>query len=66
MEKHFRVKYFGHGFRNWGATNLIEAEGNETAEAELQMRTTDQIIGHRKVSLVKIDCEGCELQALLG
>lgn len=65
VEKQFRVKYFNHGARNWGATALVEAEGNETAVAELPMWTTDQIIGHRKIALMKIDCEGCELDALL-
>jgi FkbM family methyltransferase len=54
---------FGHGARNWGATNIVEVMGNETAE-ELQLTTTDHVIGHRRVALMKVDCEGCEFDAL--
>lgn len=57
---------FGHGARNWGATEFHEVGANETFETELHLRTLDQIIGTRRVSLMKVDCEGCEWAAILG
>ena len=59
---------FGHGARNWGATEFHEVtDKNETAEAEsLKLKTVDQILGHHKVSLMKVDCEGCEWAAIKG
>ncbi len=33
---------FGHGSRNWGATEFHEVGQNETYETELQLRTLDQ------------------------
>lgn len=57
---------FGHGPRNWGATEFHEVDTNSTFEAELQVKTVDQVVGHKKVSLLKIDCEGCEWEALKG
>ena len=33
---------FGHGARNWGATEFHEVSGNETFETELRLKTLDQ------------------------
>jgi FkbM family methyltransferase len=57
---------FAHGSRNWGSTIFEEASQNDTFETKLQLRTTTQIIGNRRTSLMKIDCEGCEWAALKG
>lgn len=58
---------FGHGARNWGASEFHEVNTTiETAESELELRTLDEIIGHRNVALMKVDCEGCEFEALQG
>ena len=59
---------FGHGGRNWGATEFHEVtDTKEKAELdELQLKTVDQIIQNRKVSMMKVDCEGCEWAALKG
>lgn len=57
---------FGHGGRNWGASSFHEVAANETAETELELRTLDRTMSNRKVSLLKIDCEGCEYEALKG
>lgn len=61
-------KYNHHnaGARNWGATNIQEAEGNSTYTIELKMRTLDQVIAQKKVVLMKVDCEGCEWAAIKG
>ena len=54
------------GARNWGATEFHEVEGNSTFETELRLKTVDQIIGAKKISLMKVDCEGCEWAAIKG
>lgn len=54
------------GARNWGATEFHEVEGNSTFETELRLKTVDQIIGTKKISLMKVDCEGCEWAAIKG
>jgi FkbM family methyltransferase len=66
IDKHIRAN-FGHGARNWGATEFHEVEDvNATAEMELRLKTVDQVVGNRRVSLIKIDCEGCEWAAIKG
>lgn len=59
---------FGHGSRNWGASEFHEVtDTNESAETEqLTLKTLDQMIGHRRVALMKVDCEGCEWATLKG
>lgn len=58
---------FGHGSRNWGASEFHEVtDTKESAEAELTLKTLDQMVGHRRIALMKIDCEGCEWAALKG
>ena len=55
---------FGHGARNWGASEFHEVGRNDSFETELKLRTLDHVIGHRRVALLKVDCEGCEWETL--
>ena len=57
---------FGHGARNWGATEFHEVGQNETFELELHLKPLDQLLGTRRVSLMKVDCEGCEAAAIFS
>ena len=41
-----------------------KAELSQTELNELELKTLDQVIGNRKVSLLKVDCEGCEWAAI--
>jgi FkbM family methyltransferase len=57
---------FGHGARNWGASEFHEVGQNESFETELELRSLDRVLGLKKVAMMKIDCEGCEYEALKG
>ena len=61
-----RYYHYNVGARNWGATNFVQADANSTFEVELKLKTVDQVIGPKKVSLMKVDCEGCEWAAIKG
>ena len=39
---------------------------NETFETELELKTLDRTLHNKKVLLMKVDCEGCEYEALKG
>jgi FkbM family methyltransferase len=39
---------------------------NSTFDVELKLKTVDQVIGPKKVSLMKVDCEGCEWAVIKG
>lgn len=51
---------------NWGNTTVEEVSDAETNFQTLSQYNLDTLIGRRKVALVKIDCEGCEYEALAG
>lgn len=55
---------FGHGARNWGASEFHEVGHNDSFEAELKLRTLEHVVGHRRVALLKVDCEGCEWETI--
>ena len=56
------------GARNYGATAIepIEEGDSTTVGNNLTLLTTDRVVGNKNVALMKIDCEGCEYEALLG
>jgi FkbM family methyltransferase len=65
-ERHIKAN-FGHGARNWGASEFHEVTtSNASYEVELELRSLDRVLGTKRVSLLKIDCEGCEYEALKG
>jgi FkbM family methyltransferase len=51
---------------NWGNTTVEEAAETDSSSQTLSQYSLDTLIGRKRVALVKIDCEGCEYEALLG
>ena len=57
---------------NWGNTTVEEVEPSAAAatrEGEtvtLAQHSLDSLLRRRKVALLKLDCEGCEYEALMG
>jgi FkbM family methyltransferase len=52
--------------KNFGRSELTEAAGNETFDMEVDLYSVDTLAKGKTVSILKIDCEGCEFEALLG
>jgi FkbM family methyltransferase len=65
VNRHIKAN-FGHGARNWGASEFHEVSTNTSFEIELPLRSLDTVLGNRKVALMKVDCEGCEWETLKG
>ncbi len=47
---------FAHGGQNWGSTVFVKDDA--APQLVLNLITTNRLIGSRRVSLLKIDCEG--------
>jgi FkbM family methyltransferase len=51
---------------NWGNSALTEVKPNEAFDMEVDLYAVDSLAKGKTVSILKIDCEGCEYEALLG
>jgi FkbM family methyltransferase len=51
---------------NWGNSALTEVKPNEAFDMEVDLYAIDSLAKGKTVSILKIDCEGCEYEALLG
>lgn len=54
---------------NWGNTTVEEVAGGASSTSDtvtLSQYSLDHLLNRKKVAVLKIDCEGCEYEALLG
>jgi FkbM family methyltransferase len=52
--------------KNFGRSEITEASGNEAFDLEVDLYSIDSLAKGKTVSMIKIDCEGCEYEALMG
>jgi FkbM family methyltransferase len=64
---------FMHQNHNWGNSFIVENTANVKKEGfqeedniEINLISIDTLMKHKKVALLKLDCEGCEWLGLLG
>jgi FkbM family methyltransferase len=56
-----------HDTKNWGGTVLTQVKSNDTQfDIELDVYSIDFLAKGKPLSIIKIDCEGCEYLALKG